>query len=154
MLIRLSMLLCAALFITGCGSITRGTSEPVQITSEPASAEISTSIGHKRKSPCTITVDRKTSFTAYAEHPGYHRGSVEIGTKVSGKGAAGFAGNVVAGGLIGMAVDSATGAALDHHPNPAKIVLVPIGAKTEKPSPRSPKKPAPRKSKPKGKPIS
>lgn len=55
------------------------------------------------------------------------RGSIEIKTKVVGAGAAGFAGNVLIGGVIGMGVDAATGAALDHYPNPAHIELVPLG---------------------------
>jgi hypothetical protein len=37
-----------------------------------------------------------------------------------------FAGNVLAGGLIGMGVDAATGAAQDHKPNPVIVTLQPI----------------------------
>jgi len=128
--------LSAACILSGCGSITRGTSEPVYLSAKPEGAEITTSLGHRCKSPCTVTVDRKTKFTAYAEHPGYHRGTLEIGTKVSGTGATGFAGNVLIGGVIGMGVDAATGAALDHHPNPAQIVLVPVDATNPKTPPQ------------------
>jgi hypothetical protein len=42
-------------------------------------------------------------------------------------GAAGFAGNILAGGLIGMGVDAATGAAQDHKPNPVIVTLRPKG---------------------------
>ncbi|MFC5385149.1 hypothetical protein ACFPLB_04115 [Aquamicrobium segne] len=45
---------------------------------------------------------------------------------MSGEGAAGLAGNVLIGGLIGVGVDAATGATLDHYPNPAHILLVPV----------------------------
>lgn len=128
--------LCAGILLSSCGSITRGTSEPVHLSARPEGAEITTSLGHRCKSPCTVTVERKTSFTAYAEHPGYHRGTIEIGTKVSGTGATGFAGNVLIGGVIGMGVDAATGAALDHYPNPAQIVLVPIDASDPKTPPQ------------------
>lgn len=123
----LSVVACAAL--SGCGSITRGTSEPVYISARPTDAKITTSLGHSCLSPCTITVDRKTSLTAYAERPGYERGSIQIGTKVSGAGATGFAGNILIGGVIGMGVDAVTGAAMDHSPNPAQIVLQPIDPK-------------------------
>ena len=101
-----------------------------------AGAKITTSIGHTCSSPCTITVDRKTSFTAYAERPGYKRGSILIGTKVSGQGATGFAGNVLIGGVVGMGVDAVTGAAMDHYPNPAQIVLEPIDPKNPKTPPQ------------------
>ncbi|WP_210247459.1 hypothetical protein [Neoaquamicrobium microcysteis] len=45
---------------------------------------------------------------------------------MSGGGAAGLAGNILIGGVIGAGVDVATGATLDHHPNPANIYLVPL----------------------------
>lgn len=115
------------IFLVSCGSITRGTEEAVTITSDPADARISTSIGNScPQSPCTFKVKRKAEFTAYAEKPGYEKGSIDIKTKVSGKGAAGMAGNVIVGGVIGVGIDSATGAALDHYPNPAHIKLQPV----------------------------
>lgn len=132
---KISALALCAVMLTSCGSISRGTNEPVYLSARPPNAEISTSLGHRCFSPCTVTVDRKTNFTAYAEAPGYQRGSIEIGTKVSGQGASGFAGNILLGGVIGMGVDAATGAALDHTPNPAQIVLVPIDPKNPKTPP-------------------
>lgn len=132
--------------LSSCGSITRGTEESVTITSEPADAKISTSTGqHCPSSPCTLTIKRKTEFTAYAEKPGYEKGSVEIKTKVSGGGAAGVAGNILVGGVIGIGVDTATGAALDHYPNPAHIILTP--SHKEAPAKPAGKKPS-RKSTP------
>ena len=115
--------------LASCGTITRGKSESVTITSEPADAAISTSTGqYCPRSPCTITVERKKEFTAFAEKPGYDKGSIEIKTKVSGGGAAGMAGNVLIGGVIGIGVDAATGASLDHTPNPAHIILIRTGS--------------------------
>ena len=46
-----------------------------------------------------------------------------VGTRVAGAGAAGFAGNVLVGGVVGMAVDAATGATLEHYPNPVMLTL-------------------------------
>lgn len=126
--LRIFSALTVMVAVSGCGSITRGTTENVTITSSPSDASISTSIGkYCPRSPCTIEVNRRTEFTAYAEKNGYKKGSIEIKTKVVGAGAAGFAGNVLIGGVIGMGVDAATGAALDHYPNPAHIELVPLG---------------------------
>lgn len=117
------------------------------IISEPPDAVITTSLGAScAKSPCTLMIKRNQALTAHAEKPGYEKGSVEIKTKMSGKGAAGVAGNVLAGGIIGMGVDAATGAALDHHPNPATIVLKPISiskAKTKEAAKTKTVKPAP-----------
>jgi hypothetical protein len=125
-IMKLKMLAASAavLALVGCGSITRGTTESVTITASPDDAKISTSTGqYCPRSPCTIEVKRKTEFTAFAEKEGYEKGSIEIKTKVGGNGAAGLAGNVLVGGVIGIGVDAATGAALDHFPNPAHIVL-------------------------------
>ncbi|MBB6507250.1 hypothetical protein F4695_000569 [Rhizobium soli] len=132
----------AVLALVGCGSITRGTTESVTITASPDDAKISTSTGqYCPRSPCTIEVKRKTEFTAFAEKEGYEKGSIEIKTKVGGNGAAGLAGNVLVGGVIGIGVDAATGAALDHFPNPAYIVLNRIGHAPAKIEPKTPHKP-------------
>jgi hypothetical protein len=49
-------------------------------------------------------------------------------TKLAGTGAAGFAGNIVAGGVVGMVVDASTGATLEHSPNPITVKLRPLAA--------------------------
>ena len=41
-------------------------------------------------------------------------------------GAAGFAGNIILGGVVGMAADAATGATLEHFPNPVTVTLTPL----------------------------
>jgi len=62
---------------------------------------------------------------------------------ISGSGGAGFAGNLLLGGVIGMGVDAATGAALDHKPNPVIVTLQPT-----KPPPPPVRQPRRRESKP------
>ncbi|WP_081609603.1 translation initiation factor 2 [Mesorhizobium sp. STM 4661] len=137
--------LVAALAVSGCASVVRGTTEKVSINSEPPDAAIRTSLGHScPASPCTVEVSRKEGFTAFAEKEGYKPGSIYIGTKMSGNGAVGLAGNILVGGLIGVGVDAVTGATLDHFPNPAVITLVPVDAPGESskaavPLPRQPK---------------
>ena len=61
---------------------------------------------------------------------------IPLTKEIPGTGAAGFAGNVLLGGLVGMGVDAATGAALDHKPNPVIVTLQPAA-----PPPRRPKPP-------------
>ena len=59
----------------------------------------------------------------------------------------GFAGNVILGGIVGMTIDAASGATLDHWPNPAVIVLQPLDPANPKtpiysqPAPPPPTKP-------------
>jgi hypothetical protein len=45
---------------------------------------------------------------------------------MSGGGGAGFAGNILAGGLIGMGVDATSGAMNDLMPNPLHVDLLPV----------------------------
>jgi hypothetical protein len=73
-----------------------------------------------------VKVSRKKTFTVHAAKEGYKPGQVFVDTKMSGKGAAGLAGNLLVGGVIGVGVDAVSGATLDHDPNPVTIRLVPV----------------------------
>ena len=140
--------LAATLAVAGCASVVRGTTDKVSINSDPPDATIRTSLGHSYPtSPCTVEVSRKESFTAFAEKDGYKPGSIYIDTKIGGKGAAGLAGNILVGGVIGVGVDAMTGATLDHFPNPALITLVPADAVGESTKAVVPPPPPPSKNK-------
>ncbi|WP_423794476.1 translation initiation factor 2 [Methylobacterium durans] len=123
--------LCAAALVAAgvgaCGSITRGTSEPVTFISEPSGASVTTPRKYACPStPCTLDVDRSDEFDATFTLPGYRPETIPVRTKVATRGAVGMAGNVLAGGLIGVGVDAYTGAALDHEPNPVVARLTPL----------------------------
>ncbi|MGA9855073.1 MAG: translation initiation factor 2 [Gammaproteobacteria bacterium] len=114
-----------ALVLAGCATMTRGSSEPVQITSDPPGVAARMSTGYSCVTPCTIEVPRKDDFTVVFAAPGYQTMSVPVVAKVAGGGAAGFAGNLLLGGVVGMAVDASTGAALSHVPNPVHATMIP-----------------------------
>ncbi len=131
--------LCAS-----CATVTRGTTEQIQIVSDPPGAEARTSMGFVCVTPCSLQVGRKDEFTVTVSKPGYAPAEVPVSTKVNAGGGAAFAGNVLVGGLVGMAADASTGAGLDHYPNPVEVDLVPL-------KPTRPTKSAPRaKSVPEG----
>ena len=129
----------------GCATVTRGSTEQIQILSEPPGADARTSMGYMCVTPCTLQVGRKDEFTVTISKPGFETAQVPVNTKVSGKGGAAVAGNVIIGGLIGLGVDASTGAGLDHDPNPVSVDLVPV-----KPVPRA-VRPQPPKSFPRAK---
>jgi hypothetical protein len=129
---RMRIFSCAVgslLSLTACNTVTRGTMEEVTISASPASARIRTSLGHTcPRSPCVVKVDRKAEFTAYAEARGYQPGSLVVKSILTDKAAPGVIGNaVLPGGSVGLVLDAANGAMLDHTPNPAHIELVPLG---------------------------
>lgn len=90
--------------------------------------------------PCTLEVKRNEELTVTFNKPGYEPQTVRLRNKLAPNGAVGVAGNVILGGAVGVVVDSATGAALDHYPNPLKVILKPVAP---------PPKPAPVKRRPK-----
>lgn len=107
--------------------MTRGTSSQVTINSEPPGAEARTSLGHQcTATPCTYDISRKSEFVVSFSKPGFEPQQIPVITKVAGAGVAGLAGNVLVGGVIGIGVDAATGATLEHVPNPVFATLVPI----------------------------
>jgi len=126
----------AALMLAGCATVTRGLSDQVQINSDPPGATVQTSMSHQCATPCTLNVQRKDEFNVVISKPGFEPQTVFVGTRVAGAGAAGFAGNVLVGGVVGMGVDAASGATLEHFPNPVAVVLRPLAAAPAGPSPR------------------
>jgi hypothetical protein len=118
---------CTAL-LGGCATITRGTTEAWSVQTEPVGADIKLSSGEQCKSPCTLQKKRKDAFQVVIDHEGYQQVVTQVISSVKGAGAAGMAGNVLIGGIIGIGVDLATGASKDLTPNPLIVKLAPIGS--------------------------
>ena len=107
----------------GCATLERGTTDEVAVISEPAGAAVTTSIGAGcAATPCTLDVARDAVFDVTVSKPGYGSRTVPVATRISGAGAALATENVATAGL-GIAVDAATGAALEHAPNPVDVTL-------------------------------
>ena len=127
--------------LSACASVVRGTSEQVAFVSEPPGATMTSNTKYAcPATPCSIEVERTDEFDATFAKPGYHPQTIPVRTQMVGAGAAGLAGNVLVGGIIGIGVDAATGATLDHTPNPVVANLQLIGA----PKARHRRKPAPK----------
>ncbi len=119
--------LVAAASLAGCATITRGTSEVLVIETEPpgASAEI-TPGGFKCTTPCSVELKRKKDYVIEIQRDGYEPVKVDVLSQIAGAGAAGMAGNVILGGIIGAGVDAVSGATKQLVPNPVKVNLVRI----------------------------
>lgn len=138
---RLARALCvlgvaATAFISeGCATITRGTTDTLVVESDPAGANVRLSNGMTGKTPTSFKLPRKESLTVEIDKPGFEPLSVRITPQISGKGAAGMAGNIVFGGLVGVVVDPLTGAMNDLRPNPVQVKLVPLAPTPESSKP-------------------
>jgi len=118
----------AAVAVSACGTITRGTNDTLLVETTPPGASVTTSNGYECAStPCAIKMPRRSEFVATIELEGYQTHEVSVTNRVSGGGGAAMAGNVLVGGIIGAGVDASSGAMLDLVPNPVQVTLVRVG---------------------------
>lgn len=114
-----------AMSVGACATVTRGMHEAFTVETEPSGAMVETSNGlHCDATPCTFArVERKAEFTVTITKPGYRTWTGTVTHHTAGAGAAGMAGNVLVGGLIGVGVDATSGATQDLTPNPLHVAL-------------------------------
>jgi hypothetical protein len=118
----------AAALLSGCASVTRGTTENISISSTPSGVEATITgmdVPTSCLTPCAIVVKRSADITVAFNKEGFEPQIVPLTTEVAGSGAAGFAGNILLGGGVGMIVDGVTSAAMDHKPNPVIVNMRP-----------------------------
>lgn len=128
----------------GCASVSRGTTENISIASTPSGAEAIVS-GLEAPTtcitPCAVVAKRNADISVTIQKEGYETQIVPLTKEIQTSGAVGFAGNVLIGGVVGMGVDAATGAAMDHKPNPVMVTLQPVGRPAAPRKPRAPREP-------------
>lgn len=121
---RTFALVGVALSLPACATITRGSSQEFTVQSTPPGARVSTSNGFQcDATPCTFRMPRKDEFRATVSLDGYVAQDHDIKSGISSGGAAGLAGNVIFGGVIGAVVDGSSGALNDLTPNPLIVIL-------------------------------
>src|SRR6185295_15670096 len=105
------LVLLPFLLLTSCATITRGVHEKLNVVSDPPGANIKLSSGEKGVTPAKFVKSRRgESFTVTVSKPGYVSQTVKVESKGGATGGTAMAGNAIAGGLIGIAVDASTGA--------------------------------------------
>lgn len=75
------------------------------INSVPQGASFTTNTGHKGTTPAVISIPDKTTLRVKVELAGYEPAEVVLSPRMSGW----FWGNILLGGLIGMAIDLISG---------------------------------------------
>ena len=91
--------------LIGCASIMHGTSQEVGISSTPSGAKVSVSSQSFGTTPVIVNLKRKNNHIIKIELEGYLPYETTLTKKVSGW----VWGNIVLGGLIGLAVDAISG---------------------------------------------
>lgn len=109
---------------TACATVTRGTNEAWTIETNPIGAAVRTTVGFAcDATPCTFKMPRKSEFDVTVTKPGYKTVTTHVTHQTAGAGAAGMAGNVILGGVIGVGVDAVSGATQELKPNPLSLTL-------------------------------
>lgn len=117
---------CAiSVLLTGCATIVRTNVVDFTINTLPQGATVRTSTGFLCTSPCTIKHPRRDSFEVTITKKGFQTAQARISAQVAGGGAVGVTGNVLIGGLMGIATDVHSGASKDLVPNPLNVTLIP-----------------------------
>jgi uncharacterized protein YceK len=113
-----TLVVSAALLLSGCASIISGRTATVTIDSTPSNANVVIHDKHGKEviathTPARVELRRKdkyiwpAKYTATIDKPGYKTATVPIDSTVNPW----VAGNIVLGGVVGLVVDNATGAA-------------------------------------------
>ena len=92
-------------FTQACGTIMQGTTQEVGISSNPSKASVTINGQDKGVTPVILDLKRKDSHLIRIELDGYEAYETTLTRKVSGW----VWGNIVFGGLIGLAVDAVAG---------------------------------------------
>lgn len=146
---KMSLLFLISLsFVAGCASVTSGNDQSLSVATAPevaAQCQLSNDAGtwFVPTTPGSVMVERDASDMTVICRKGAMSGTARVASETK---ALAF-GNILAGGIIGAAVDRGTGAAFDY---PA-LITVPVqkgGLETDlrpKPAAQAPSAPATRK---------
>ena len=110
--IKLMFLLSLTIFLVGCATMIRGTSELLQVTSEPSGAKVELSDGRTAYTPAQFRCKRGKTLIVKISKKGYHTEVVTVSPTISG-----------AGILLGGILDYGTGAVYSLTPNPVHVYL-------------------------------
>lgn len=95
----------SALTLSACASIMHGTSQDVGISSSPTGATVTVDNSAKAQTPYVANLSRKDNHVIHVAADGYAPADLTLTRSTSGW----VWGNIVFGGLIGLAVDAMTG---------------------------------------------
>ena len=113
-----------AALLAGCATITRGENDTLVINTTPAGAQVEVNNGKSCTStPCAIEMPRRSNVVLTISKARCTPVQVAVTHRTADGGSAAMAGNILVGGIIGLAVDASTGATQDLVPNPVTVTL-------------------------------
>ncbi len=100
-----SLCVAVALIVSGCGTLKHGSTQNVDISSNPLGAEVTVNGTEYGQTPVTVELPRRNNHTISVSLSGYENFQIIVDRKWS-KWAIG---NLVLGGPIGLIIDHSTG---------------------------------------------
>lgn len=119
--IAIFALVIATLFTGGCATIINGTSQKVQVSSEPAGATVQIDEKASYTTPVRIRLERKLDHKLVFTKEGYESQSLKMTHVLSEV----VCGNLFLGGPLGWFFDIFAGTQYKLIPNPVNVKLVP-----------------------------
>jgi uncharacterized protein YceK len=116
--------LSLSLLLSGCATVVNGTHQSIGVSSNPAGASVMVDNQKNFVTPASVELKRNQSHTFVFSKPGYKDDSFVITSGTSGW----VWGNILIGGLIGTAVDFASGGARKLSQESVHVSLVPLAA--------------------------
>lgn len=104
---------------SGCATIVNGTSQKIQVTSEPADATILVDEKSSYTTPAKLRLERRRDHVIVFSKDGYESQTIRLMHVISEA----VAGNTLCWGPLGWAFDICAGTQYKLQPNPVHVVL-------------------------------
>jgi len=117
------LLTALALVASACGTIMQGTTQQMSVSSTPTGARVTVNGLALGNTPLVADLKRKDQHFLRIEMEGYQPHEMALSRSVSGW----VVGNIVFGGIIGLAVDAITGGMYKLNPEQVAAVLDQVG---------------------------
>lgn len=121
-------LLAAAVLTTACATIMHGTTQGVGVSSVPSAAQVTVDNAPLGNTPIVANLKRGDNHIVRVALPGYQTFEATLTKKTSGW----VWGNIVFGGVIGLAVDAITGGLYELTPEEVSATLIKQSASKDK----------------------
>lgn len=120
-------LACVAALGSGCATIVHGTTERVQIDSTPPGAEVAIDDSQHVVTPSAVKLSRGSAHKLVFHKQGYQDATADLTSGLSGW----VLGNLLAGGVVGMAIDASDGAGHKLSSDSVNVALTPLPSPPE-----------------------
>jgi hypothetical protein len=116
------VLACVVAFAAGCATIVHGTTQPVQIDSIPRGADVAIDDSQHVSTPASVKLARASAHRLVFHKTGFQDATEQLTSSPSGW----MLGNLLAGGLVGMAIDASDGAGRKLSTDSVSVTLTPL----------------------------